>query len=80
MATRRHTAMALTATDIAAHTMATAAITRAIVTQGITPIVAITIAMVATTHIVGTPTAENRTTLDHHGKTAVKAVFLFSAQ
>ena len=60
MATRRHTAMALMATDIAAHTMATAAITRAIVTQGITPIVAITIGMVPTTPIVATPIADGR--------------------
>ena len=60
MATRPHTAMALMATDIAAHTMATAAITRAIVTQGITPIVAITIGMVPTTPIVATPIADGR--------------------
>ena len=60
MATRPHTAMALTATDIAAHTMATAAITRAIVTPGITPNVAITIGMVLTTPIVATPIADDR--------------------
>ena len=60
MATRRHTAMALMATDIAAHTMATAAITRAIVTQGITPIVAITIGMVPPIPIVATPIADGR--------------------
>jgi hypothetical protein len=42
------------ATDIVAHTMAMAAITRAIVTQGITPILAITIGAVPTTPIVAT--------------------------
>ena len=78
MATRLLTAMALMAMDTVAPTMAMAATTRAIGTQVITPIVVITIGMVATTHhIVGTPTVENRTALDHHGKTAVKAVFLF---
>ena len=30
-----------------------------------------------TTHIAGTPIVENRAALDHQGKTAVKAVFLF---
>src|SRR6185437_7725328 len=56
--------------------MATAATTRATDTQP-TPIVVITIAMVGTTHIAGTPIVENRAALDHQGKTAVKAVFLF---
>src|SRR6478736_3673519 len=36
-----------------------------------------TMAMVGTTHIAGTPIVENRAALDHQGKTAVKAVFLF---
>ena len=58
MATHPHTAMALMAMDIGAHTMATAAITPAIVTQDITPIVAITIAMARTTPIVATHIAE----------------------
>ena len=76
MATRLLTAMALMAMGTVAPTMAMAATTRAIGTQ-VTPIVVITIDMVATTHIVGTPTAENRAALDHRRKTAVKAVFLF---
>jgi len=57
-ATHPHTAMALMAMDIGAHTMATAAITPAIVTQDITPIVAITIAMAGTSPIVATHIAE----------------------
>jgi hypothetical protein len=56
--------------------MAMAATPRAIGTQAITPIVVITIGMVATTHIVGTPTVENRAALAHRRKTAF-AVFLF---
>ena len=46
--------------------------------RGFTPIVVITIGMVVTTQIVGTPTVENRTALAHRRKTAF-AVFLFFA-
>ena len=60
MATGLHTAMVLMAMDIAAPIMATAAITRATDMQPITPIVVITIAMVGTTHIAGTPIVEQR--------------------
>ena len=77
MATPLLTAMALMAMGTV--TMAMAATTRAIGTPALTPIVVITIGMVATTQIVGTPTVENRAALAHHRKTAVKAVFLFSA-
>jgi hypothetical protein len=77
MATPLLTAMALMAMGTV--TMAMAATTRAIGTPALTPIVVITIGMVATTQIVGMPTVENRAALAHHRKTAVKAVFLFSA-
>ena len=79
MATPLLTAMALMAMGTVAPTMAMAATTRAIGTPALTPIVVITIGMVATTQIVGMPTVENRAALAHHRKTAVKAVFLFSA-
>jgi NaMN:DMB phosphoribosyltransferase len=46
------------ATDLAARTMAMVAITRAIVMQGITPIVAIIIGMVSTMAIVAISIAE----------------------
>jgi hypothetical protein len=64
------------ATGTVAPTMAMAATTRAIGTQALTPIVVITIGMVVTTQIVGTPTVENRAALAHRRKTAF-AVFLF---
>ena len=73
MATRLLTAMAM---DTVAPTMVMAATTRAIGTQ-VTPIVVITIDMVATIRTVDTPTVKNRAALDHRRKTAVKAVFLF---
>ena len=79
MATRLLTAMALMAMGTVAPTMAMAATTRSIGTPALTPIVVITIGMVATTQIVGMPTVENRAALARHKKTAVKAVFLFSA-
>ena len=65
------------ATGTVAPTMAMAATTRAIGTQGSYPIVVITIGMVVTTQIVGTPTVENRAALAYRRKTAF-AVFLFA--
>jgi hypothetical protein len=72
------TAMALMAIGTVVPTMAMAATTRAIATRVITPIVVTTIGTVATTHIAGTPIAENRAALDHQGRTAARAVFPFS--
>ena len=59
MATGLLTAMALMGTGTVAPTMVIVATTRAIGTQVITPIVVITIDMVAPIRIVGTPTVEN---------------------